>query len=388
MEPDITEKQSHISRLSEVKPRYLEPRTQKTTNVLKTKSNLSIKNKNISSSDSSTRNSSSALNKRPTGRPKKINESTTMSRDSLASPAKQQNKPLKNKTINDFEISIDSLGDSLRSSIKTDKTLSQESLIKFNNSKQTLKPSTTTIKSTFSRSNPIINKDTSRLPTKQFGKNKSLSCQTTTENSPSSVTTAKSSRLSSITSAVSSPREAFNSRRSLSTPQQHNTTIQKKSFLSAKSREILAAKKQTLQHTESTKSVPGVIREKLQAPPSGVNKSSSTSNILARRPNTFPTTLHLRRSAKLNGPSDVAPPAPQSVKLTKINNASNKNIRSNVVAPTTTNQKKSTNVGNKIKVEIEKDEKPAMRIESKLERSSTFCKETSDIPTSELQIIE
>lgn len=29
-----------------------------------------------------------------------------------------------------------------------------------------------------------------------------------------------------------------------------------------------------------------------------------------------------------------------------------------------------------------------MRIESKLERSSTFCKEVSDLPVSELQIIE
>lgn len=32
--------------------------------------------------------------------------------------------------------------------------------------------------------------------------------------------------------------------------------------------------------------------------------------------------------------------------------------------------------------------KPVGRIESKLERSSTFCKEVSDLPPSELQVIE
>lgn len=34
------------------------------------------------------------------------------------------------------------------------------------------------------------------------------------------------------------------------------------------------------------------------------------------------------------------------------------------------------------------EQQPSQRIESKLERSSTFCKERSEIPTSELQIID
>lgn len=384
--PNQTEKQSSqppIVRLSDVRPRYLEPRPLRTNGILKTASNVSIKGKNhISSSDSSTRNSSPAPNKRPTCKPKRVSDSANMSRDSLASPAKT-NKTIKNKNVNDFEISIDSLGDSLRSSIKTDKTLSQESLARSNSKvKPAIKP--TSLKSTFSRSNPIINKDpstTNRLhPTSAkyaVTKNVSASGQTTNENSPSSVATTKSSRLSSITSAVSSPRDHFNNRRSFSTPQT-STAPAKKSFLSAKSREILAAKK-TLNHTESSSSVPGLIRDKIHN--AAVNKSSSTSNILSR-PKPFQTTLHLRRTAKLSNTSEP------------VTGKQNKQIAS----PKTVANGQKKSVGKdkktveKIQIEIEKDEKPqmvvAMRIESKLERSSTFCKESSDIPNTDLQIIE
>lgn len=39
-------------------------------------------------------------------------------------------------------------------------------------------------------------------------------------------------------------------------------------------------------------------------------------------------------------------------------------------------------------IEPHHQQQPPMRFESKLERSSTFCKERSEIPTSELQIID
>lgn len=402
----INESHPHTSRLTDVKPRYLEPRPQRNsssnTGAPKVLSTLTVKSKNLSSSDSS-RNSSPAL-KRPTGKPKKMpNESTNMSRDSLASPAKQ-NKSIKNKAITDFEISVDSLGDSLHSSIKTDKTHSQESLVKFGGSKRMAKPSaisnTSALKSNFSRSNPIINKEpaaNNRLQpssaNNKFGsKNKSLSsCTSTQENSPSSVATAKSSRLSSITSAVSSPRESYGNRRSLSTPQT-TSAPPKKSFISAKSREILAAKKQTLNHAESTKSVPGLIKERQQM--HAVNKSSSTSAMLSKRPINFPTTLHLRRTAKLGESKGTYAESPVKAASPKPLNGNNK-----TVAKTNQPERKSkciVTAKNMINVEIEREEdhrSPSppprvIRIESKLERSSTFCKETSDIPNGELQIIE
>lgn len=403
----INESHPHTSRLTDIKPRYLEPRPQRnsstTTGAPKIPSTLTVKSKNLSSSDSS-RNSSPAL-KRPTGKPKKIpNESTNMSRDSLASPAKQ-NKSIKNKAITDFEISVDSLGDSLHSSIKTDKTHSQESLVKFGGSKRMTKPSaisnTLALKSNFSRSNPIINKEPaannrlqpSSAANNKFGsKNKTLSsCTSTQENSPSSVATAKSSRLSSITSAVSSPRESYSNRRSLSTPQT-TSAPPKKSFISAKSREILAAKKQTLNHAESTKSVPGLIKERQQM--HAVNKSSSTSAMLSKRPITFPTTLHLRRTAKLGESKGTNDESPVKAASPKPLNGSNK-----TVPKTKQPERKSkciVTAKNMINVEIEREEdhrSPSppprvIRIESKLERSSTFCKETSDIPNGDLQIIE
>lgn len=428
------------NKLSDIKPRYLEPRTQRNGLAAKTQSTTTMKCKNISSSESS-RNSSPAPTKRqlPSHRSNRstttINEaSINMSRDSLvSSPAKQQkpqNKFLtttatatattnRTKLPNDIQLSIDSLcnDDSLRISTKTDKTSSQESLIRLNfkNAKDIngtlvagISTKATTLKSTFSRSNPMIHKQMNHHETIANNKlapnynktNKyrtSLSCQTTTENSPASVTT-KSSRLSSITSAVSSPRDSYRGR-SISNHQNNvsstnvttaaqiasvtaTTTITvggvKKSFLSAKSKEILAAKKQTINQSESTKSVPNSIKEKFGIIP--VNKSSSTSNIL-RRSIPFQTTLHLRRTAKLN-PDNVPS---NTLKKSSTTSLVNGNKTRTTTLKTNCTQKPISTT--KIKIELEKPP-PVMRIESKLERSSTFCKESSDIPTSEFQIIE
>lgn len=393
------------SKLADIKPRYLEPRPQR-NGLARTAS--TTKCKNISSSESSTRNSSPAPTKRQMSRPnRQITEPTTnMSRDSLASPAKQNKFTASRSKLptHDNELSVDSLftDDSLRSSTKTDKTMSQESLIRLNmkNVKDTTRSAA--LKSTFSRSNPMIHKQPEMVSNKSavtllqtntkvvaaIKYKSSLSCQTTVENSPASITT-KSSRLSSITSAVSSPRDGYRGR-SIGTSggaptvaqPNHQQTLSavKKSFLSAKSKEILA-KKLSLNQSESTKSVPNSVKAEKSIIP--VNKSSSTSNIL-RRPGPFQTTLHLRRTAKLMSDIEATVKKPVATSSTVVNGHKS---RTTTIKSGKVNGNQKPPVATKIKIEIEKPA-PAMRIESKLERSSTFCKESSDMTTSELQIIE
>lgn len=361
-----TVKVDHQGKLSNVRPRYLEPKP----NHNKLASNLAVKAVSISSSNSSRSVSPSNRHHPPMKKQQnKENDSTNMSRDSLASPAKV-NKLTKNKSTHDIDRSIDSLGESLLSSIKTEKTLSQESIVikrKDNLTKPSLK--------SISRSNPMINKQTTTTTTakmrplsnKLVSKTRPLSSdQTTNENSPSSVTT-KSSRLSSL----SSPRDAH---RTLN----QQVTV-KKSFLSAKSKEILA-KKQTLNHTESTRSIPATVRNERIS----VNKSQSTSNVPHSnvKPNPFNTTLHLRRTAKLEDEKLI-----KKSGSNKAIPAMNRNGNGKIVNGRNGKNEKKIE---KICVEIESDveEMKPLRIDSKLERSSTFCKETSDVPLGELQIIE
>lgn len=360
-----TVKVDHQGRLSNVRPRYLEPKSNN-----KLASNLAVKAISHSSSDSS-RNASPSNRHHPPMKKQqqnKENDSTNMSRDSLASPAKV-NKLMKNKSSHDIDRSIDSLGESLLSSMKTEKTLSQESIVIMKRKDNLSKPALKSI----SRSNPMINKQSTTATTtkmrplsnKLVSKTRPLSGQTTNENSPSSVTT-KSSRLSSL----SSPRDV------------HKTLQQvpvKKSFLSAKSKEILA-KKQTLNHTESTKSIPATVRNERIS----VNKSQSTSNVLHSnvKPNPFNTTLHLRRTAKLEDEKVVKKSG--SVKSIP---AMHRNGDGKIVnGRSGKNEKKIDKICVEIESDVE-DMKP-IRIDSKLERSSTFCKESSDVPLGELQIIE
>lgn len=361
------------TRLSNVRPRYLEPKPihNKIASNLTVKAGKAI---NHSSSDSS-RNASPAPNRHPPSTKKqqnKENDSTNMSRDSLASPAKT-NKLAKNKSSHDIDRSVDSLGESLLSSIKTEKTLSQESIVQLKRKDNLNKPALKSI----SRSNPMINKQpsTTATPTmvrplsNRFAtKTRPLSGQTTNENSPSSVTT-KSSRLSSL----SSPRDVH---KGLS-----QQVPVKKSFLSAKSKEILA-KKQSLNHADSTRSVPAAVRNERIS----VNKSNSTSNVLhsnsTAKPNPFNTTLHLRRTAKLEDEKVL-----KKSGSTKSIPVTNRNGNGKIMNG---HNGKTENKIEKIRVEIESDleESKPLRIDSKLERSSTFCKESSDAPLGELHIIE
>ncbi|XP_052873676.1 serine-rich adhesin for platelets [Anopheles cruzii] len=129
------------SKLSHIKPRYLEPKKPKNA------ANLQAQNNNISSSGSSTRTASPAFGHRNKLKQQPATATTTtttvavkgghesnISLDSLTSPAKLRNGGVPAKaprsTISELDVSIDSLAESLKSnSIKTSNTLSHESLI-------------------------------------------------------------------------------------------------------------------------------------------------------------------------------------------------------------------------------------------------------------------
>lgn len=408
-------------RVAEVKPRYLEPKRARAPAALKNQTNLPLRQRNISSSDSSRetspvgptvrRNKDSAV---PVVKKVPAIESITMSRDSLASPAKQNRltKAASGVSCNDYENSVDSLCDSLRSSVKTDDTKSQESLVHLEAQKSK--------EAIASKANQKVNKENVLILTptvnhsiagrkapatkKLTATNKNLStCQTnSTNSSPASVTNAR--RLSS-TSSVSSPRDGPPKLRHSITP----SVPARKSFLSARSKEILARKEAALKQSESAKCVPSAIREKVNG---SVNKSSSTSNMLNRRPNTTTvatTTLHLRRTARLSSTTSVAsnastasynslmnPTKSSSMKMVAQNNKVNKEkIEKKVTKATsvptaitksTKNERDLYDDGDDLETDI--IIRPSGRVESKLERSSTFCKEVSDLPAGELQVID
>lgn len=406
-------------RLTEVKSRYLEPKRRPT--ALKNQTNLPLRPRNISSSDSSRttspvvttrrKDSNSSNAKKPT-----TIESITMSRDSLASPAKQTKlkKATSGISCNEYEHSIDSLGDdSLRSSLKTNDTKSQESLVqlevrlaKENGGKPV--PAQRATADIINKENVLIITPTEQhsIPARK-AVNKKLTtknlstCQTnSTNSSPSSVT--NKGRLSS-TSSFSSPRDNQPKIRSNVVASAAPKSQVRRSFLSARSKEILAKKDSlSLKQSESAKSVPSVIHDKING---SVNKSNSTSNILNRRSNGIPTstTLHMRRTAKLsissaasvtsNGSQNslMNPTKSSSMKVvTQCNKPNKEKVDKKVV---------DKKLVTKFEQELYDDDKPnddtlehviepILRGESKLERSSTFCKEVSDLPASELQIIE
>lgn len=390
------------SKLTEVKSRYLQPKRHR--NVLQNQTNLPLKGKTISSTDSSRTTSPVIANRRKNGstasRQKIMNEPITMSRDSLASPCKtaKTNKTTSSNS-NEYEISVDSLVDSMRSSVRTDKTMSQESLVKAKDNN---------LKVSLSRSNPMINKENQHLSAERpqmhnkplnnnVNKTKSVPSQAPSINSstPSSVTIK--SRISS-TSSVSSPRDSYKGRQSVPLNSSAHKTDSKRSFLTARSKEILA-KKEALKHSESTKSVPMTVKDRGNP----VNKSYSTSNILNRRPVNIPTTLHLRRTAKLpENSTTVATFSKQSHLMNPTKSSSMKMVAQNNKANKEKMEKKKSTKLTKAEPDAYSTDdneyhandssdtsalKP-IRNESKLERSSTFCKESSDIPTSELQIID
>uniref|UniRef100_A0A0A1WY09 BTB/POZ domain-containing protein 8 n=1 Tax=Zeugodacus cucurbitae TaxID=28588 RepID=A0A0A1WY09_ZEUCU len=458
-------------RLSEVRPRYLEPRKVHApagfgNGPVRSATSSSIpatskgKGRQISSSDSS-RTSSPAARKTANliGR-----KSINMSLDSLASPSRRGRTMRMKAADNADRLSDrggDSLGDSMKSSVMTNKAISQESL-----------SSVTKL----SRSNPLIGnsgKQSAAVGSKsQNGKmangivktNRAASICTkppkhlqqqnikSTGSSPSSVTTNKSaaSRLSSVSSTHSS-RDMFKNR-SISMPGQSASQGTaaggqqtagsgggpRHSFLSAKSREILAkrAEKNKLQQQQQTANSSGDERSNTNAVPAPTNNQQQHQQKL-HHPHTGPirSASHTAVTATANAnytrnslPSNIPTRRPNSLQLKKTttNNqiASNKNNNTVNQMAHLNNKNKIINATNgvlkaahavKQKIELfidtstsaagrgEKATPPPptqptqkcndqqsqqTRVETKLERSSTFCKESSDMDINELQIIE
>lgn len=303
----------NIPNLSSVKPRYLNPKKSNLTN-----NNLTLSKSKKSSSESSTRTSSPACR-----------------------------KPITNKKINDSNISLDSLSSPARSShvliSKNDAYNSTGSLCKL--------PKTS------------IRDDSQSFKTSNISLQKSNSCI-----SGPKTTLNKEN----ISSKVIKPSENTNSaNRRYNNPKKSTAEVLAKpkiSFLSARSREILAKRNQSKQSSsapvlKSSSESPVNTTEKLI-----INKSSSSSNMLNRRLNSSGTYNNSKNSSEKN--SVIKGMNPKKAKQ-----ICNKKVITNQVSDDVIGDSSNEN-------------HISEPCESKLERSSTFCKERSDIPSQELQIIE
>lgn len=418
------------TKLSNVKPRYLEPKKPKNTG-----SNLQVQN--ISSSGSSTRTSSPATSRKKSvlANAAKHGHDSNISLDSLSSPAKNAKNLKTRPTINEMDVSIDSLADSLKSSsIKTNSntTLSHESLIY----QEYFKLKDTNLEkpqNAYSKSNPVIYKDRPNAPKSidSLAANKSSSALTRNNLKPSGPSSSRLGPVKTATNVSGINRTA--STASVGSSNSSSSFI-KKSFLSQRSREILARRSHetksnsTNSSNKSAASSPSLIsRDKSTA--SDITKSGSSASLASTNSGprkVFNTTLHLRRTAKLEAspkPADVPKPVRQSSIPVAGGNGSNHNAlrKSSSVNRSNSNSSnhgaggravaaKNTTVMIPVSVVSAPNQshgdfnitasstsssdnssaggggKPP-RVESKLERSNTFCKETSDNPVV-LQIIE
>lgn len=391
----------------------MEPSKRKVNNINKDMLKVRARSSSGSSRASSPMISSLIRDGHTTQGNKKLGDSPTMSRDSLASPAKKSDRLHMNRNApqhGDHErLSADSLGGSLHSSVVTNKTGSQESLVL---TKVDLRRPPDV------RVNKLENDKQNQIHTKNLpstGKNAQLKvCSALISQTSSTVnsSTPSSMTVKSYLSSNSSSRDAVINR--LTTPanqiplkRSSEPKPPMKSFLSARSRQILAQKK-SLSHSDSSKSVPAVIKDSNTVPPSNaVNKSNSTSNILNQKVKNISTALHLRRSAKSTAQQQTLPPVSSTkvgvrppnpslmnptkssaMKMTTSNNKVNRETR-----PIKERKQSSSSYENRPPSDGNYDstnetdvgeEGSGRHIKSQLERSSTFCKERSDINTNEL----
>ncbi|XP_058120334.1 uncharacterized protein LOC131282410 [Anopheles ziemanni] len=402
-------------KLNNVKPRYLEPKKPKNTANLHAQNN----NHHISSSGSSTRTSSPALSghrkpvKVPTAQPRAGHESN-LSLDSLSSPAKQKlgappAKPPRT-TISEMDVSIDSLAESLKSmnSIKTSNTLSHESLIY----QEYFKPKTinnATIVESGLMKNGLHLKDSNKdNREKRPSVGKSIANGAPRGNGskanhhapPSGIAGFVGNRgggINGINRTTSSASVGSNPGGDRTSGQ----TLVKRSFLSQRSREILARRSHepksnsTNSSNKSAASSPSLLLTRDKSTGSDITKSGSsaslttttTTNSSGRK--VFNTTLHLRRTAKM--------PAPETAAATRTSISQERKGDKAVVskgshrpkpldggrtAPLVKGHAMDTTL-------VAPVDQPVMmgRVESKLERSNTFSMDASDNPMV-LQMLE
>ncbi|XP_061498011.1 uncharacterized protein LOC1276435 [Anopheles gambiae] len=313
------------TKLSNVKPRYLEPKKPKNA------ANLHAQN-NISSSGSSTRTSSPAMGHRkgtaklqhPNHHP---GHESNLSLDSLSSPAKLKGANAANAklapraTVGEMDVSIDSLAESMKShSLKTSNTLSHESLIYQEYFKPKVINSIDQQQQQQQHQPPLAKngfvKDKDHHREKRPGSGKSVGGGggLTARPLPGGIKANHSS--SSIPSAVSVRTNGINRTASSASVGSNGGSggLVKRSFLSQRSREILARRthepksNSTNSSNKSAASSPSLLLTRDKSTGSDITKSGSSASLTT--PNAggrkvFNTTLHLRRTAKL--PDGTAP---------------------------------------------------------------------------------
>lgn len=262
-----------------------------------------------------------------------------MSLDSLASPRKKLDRT---KTEPEKDVCTDSLGVSTKSSFISDHLTSQESLARGGVTRTTLAAQAKTV-----AHRRISNHSSSSSVTNRSSKFSSLNSM----NSPSVAFQKRSISVPGTTSDKSSPSSV-------------GSDSKRKSFLSAKSREILAKRDERNKLTQHKHVTVEVTKPSANNRNYSIGKSSSVSNIPTRKNTNVLRNLNLRNS--------------QLVANSKTNSPR---------TPTNKTSKFGSQVMAKDKTPEKSENSEIMSI-SKLERSSTFCMETSDLPVSELQIIE
>ncbi|XP_075164043.1 uncharacterized protein LOC142236691 [Haematobia irritans] len=428
-----TKFKAHPIKLAEIRPRYLEPKkvhTAITNGPVRSSTSSSIpaklgnkQNYQHSSSESS-RHSSPAARKHLNGKMATIKSTNNMSLDSLTSGGNRTTNRNKTNKSSDNErfsdLCVDSMNESMKSSVITNKSASRESLLSNRVGRSTkLKSDSFSSTNAKGRANGSIKpvRPTSLGPRAPKYLQQKV---TSTGSSPSSVTTTKSatSRLSSVSSTQSS-RDFY--KRSISVPGQTAAGDQsqpptKHSFLSAKSREILARRaekeknklqqqqqQQDVQEQQMKLSRPDRLHKDERNGKSNslnvggpVMRSASHSSVMSQNRNAIPSNIPTRRPNSLQ--------LKKSTNNTKSNSQSSNNYRNHKIAHSA-NEMYQTAQAVKQKIELfiktsatnksnsnnldDHHHQPSIVVESKLERSSTFCKDAAEVADiNELQIIE
>uniref|UniRef100_A0A182JC35 BTB domain-containing protein n=1 Tax=Anopheles atroparvus TaxID=41427 RepID=A0A182JC35_ANOAO len=417
------------AKLSNVKPRYLEPKKPKNAANLHAQNN---NNNHISSSGSSTRTSSPALSGHRKGVKMQLQaragHESNLSLDSLSSPAKQKNgtavaptKPPRT-TISEMDVSIDSLAESIKSmnSIKTGNTLSHESLIY----QEYFKPKTinnASIESGAAKNGLLLRDNNKDNREKRPSSGKSVNGGATRTTALNVVGGSKTTGavgsvgvrgINGINRTASSASVGSNQGGTTAT----GSSLVKRSFLSQRSREILARRSlepksnSTNSSNKSAASSPSLLLTRDKSTGSDITKSGSSASLTTTTATNscggrkvFNTTLHLRRTAKLPDPATVATRASASQERKGDKHTTTKGGAHRAKGSAAAHEGFARGVSLKgYPVEstfaphearrfeqsvADNHQQPMGRVESKLERSNTFSMDASDNPMV-LQMLE
>ncbi|XP_060652290.1 uncharacterized protein LOC132788750 [Drosophila nasuta] len=368
------------------------------------RSKAQAKNLHISSSDSSRNSSPAALRRgQQNGNTRLGNKSSNMSSDSLAKSGSRERYS--------SDLNVDSLAESMKSSVITNKTISHESLssssklarvqqLNGHGNKSATTAALPPLRGT-QRGSTVGNKSTRQL--KQ--QHNAATTGASNGSSPSSVHTTKSatSRLSSVSSTLST-RELFK-QRSISVPAGGEVPAKgRHSFLSAKSREILAkrAEKNKLQQQQQQQQQ----QQNQQQHSSGDERSSqqlrASAGPLRSSSHSAVSSMLQQHNLRNSLPSNIPTRRPNTLQLRKTTTTTtNGNVKhsTNGGGIGIMNGHQYTKAAQAVKqkldllidhAQLESSGNGDQRVESKLERSSTFCKDSADLDldVSELQIVE